>query len=339
MKTGRVGTGALLLALAGVALFPACHRRRSSADVSDVTASFSVNRTTASLGSAIEVTYTWTTGPAFKKIDKDYRAFVHFLDSHKVMLFSDDHIAAPAPTSWEPGKTYRYKRTVFIPIYPYVGDVRVVMGLSPTSGKGERLVLKGEDLGLREYKVATMELQPQTENIFLVQKAGWHNPESLPENPSVVRQWTNKEGLISFKNPKKDVLLYLEADTCTKCFPQTPVLTVAVGKAGVTFPIENSEVFLKKIRIKASDLGTEDWADLRLSMNQSFVPKTLGMNNDERELGVLVYHLYVGEVAKLGTVPDDQVVDAAPLPPPAPVRIATKTPIKSGVRPSPAKKP
>ncbi len=29
-----------------------------------------------------------------------------------------------------------------------------------------------------------MELLPQTENIFLVYKEGWHNPESHPENPS-----------------------------------------------------------------------------------------------------------------------------------------------------------
>ena len=59
--------------------------------------------------------------------------------------------------------------------------------------------------GFREYKVATIELLPQTENIFLVYKEGWHNPETHPENPSVERTWTKKEALISFKNPKKDV--------------------------------------------------------------------------------------------------------------------------------------
>jgi hypothetical protein len=34
--------------------------------------------------------------------------------------------------------------------------------------------------------------------------------------------------------------------------------------------------------------------------------------HDDRELGVMVYHLYVGESDALGTVP--QVVDAGPLP-------------------------
>src|SRR5206468_12034333 len=125
--------------------------------------------------------------------------------------------------------------------------------------------------------------------------------------------WTKKDALVSFKNPKKDVIVYLEADTNSKAFDAPPVLTVAVaGKTGLVVPIESSEVFLKKIRVKAADLGNEEWLDLRLSMNQSFVPKLKGVNaTDDRELGLMVYHLYVGEVDKLGTVPS--VVDAQPV--------------------------
>jgi hypothetical protein len=102
------------------------------------------------------------------------------------------------------------------------------------------------------------------------------------------------------------------------------------GKSGVTVPISNSEVFLEKVRVKAQDLGNDEWVDLRLSMNQSFVPKLKGVNtNDERELGLLVYHLYVGEADKLGNLPANTVVDAGPvtLPPPAspaPTQVAGK---------------
>jgi len=343
MKHRRSWRTAMALAAVAAALLPACGRRK--AEVVDITPSFAVNRSTAPLGSAIEVTYTWTTGPAFKKTDKDYRAFVHFLDSHKVVLFTDDHMPTPALSSWEPDRTYSYKRTVFIPVYPYVGDVRVAMGLFPAVGKGDRLNLKAEDLGLRAFKVATMEFQPQTENIFVVQKEGWHNPESRTENPSILHQWTKQQGVVSFKNPKKDVIIYLEADTCVKCFqPETPVLTVSVNdKTGVTFPIENGEVFLKKIRVKGADLGTADYVDLKLAMNQFFVPKTLGLNTDDRELGLNVYHLYVGEADKLGSFPEGQLVDAAPLAPatagakapagkaPAATKAASPAPKKTGM--------
>ncbi len=305
------------LVVATAAVLPACGRK--SAEVNPIVPSFSANRTKAPLGSAIEATYTFSMEPTAKKLGQDYRVFVQFLDSHKVILFTDDHLPAVPTSSWEPGKAYTWKRTVFIPVYPYVGDVQVVMGLYPAQGKGERPALKGEDVGLRAYKAAKLEFLPQTENIFLVYKDGWHNPEAMPANPAVERTWTKKEALVSFKNPKKDVVVYLEADTCTKCYAAPAALTVSVNnKVGLTLPVESAELFLKKIRVKAEDLGAEDWVDLRLSMNGSFVPKQLPQvfpnATDDRELGLLVYHLFVGDAEKLGEIPAETVVAAGPLP-------------------------
>jgi hypothetical protein len=216
------------------------------------------------------------------------------------------------------------------------------MGLYPHPGRGPRPVLKGEDKGQHEYRVAKMELLPQTENIFLVYKEGWHNPEPLPENPSIERTWTKKEALVSFKNPKKDVVIYLQADTPPKYFPQPPVLTLSVnGKTGIVVPIENPAVFLKKVKVKAADLGTDEWVDLRFTMNSSFVPKNLNppLNNDDRELGLLVYNLYVGEASKLGDLSGPEVVDAAPLP--ATALAALKASPAKGAAPvkAPAAKP
>jgi hypothetical protein len=310
MKPGRSWKTWIAVVTVGVAA-AGCGRRQT-AEVNDIVPKFAVNRAQAPLGSAVEITYTWQLEPTAKKLPQDHRAFVHFVDSHGVMLFEDDHTPVPPVTQWEPGKTYSYSRTKFIPVYPYVGDVDVRIGLAPT-GKGDRVMLKGEDAGLREFKVAKLELLPQTENIFLVYKEGWHNPESSPQNPSIERTWTKKDALVSFKNPKKDVVVYLEADTNAKAFDAPPVLTLAVNnKTGIAIPIPNSEVFMRKVRVKAADLGTDEWVDLRLSMNQSFVPKLKGVNtHDDRELGVMVYHLYVGEADKLGEL--KEVVDAGPV--------------------------
>ena len=345
MRFGRSWWGANALALAVLvfpALFSGCARRQPG-EINDVVPQIAFNRVRTPLGSAIEITYTWKVEPTAKKIGADYRAMVHFLDSHRVMLFEDDHAPIPPTSTWEAGKSYSYTRTKFVPIYPYVGEVEVRMGLTPPSGRGERLALKGDDAGLREYRVAKMELLPQTENIFLVYKEGWHSPEASPQNPSLERTWTKKEGLISFKNPKRDVVLYLEADTNSKAFTEKPVLTVSVGgNKGVVVPIENSELFLKKIRFTKDDLGTGEWADLRLTMNQSFVPKTLGINEDDRELALLVYHLYVGEADKLGTVPEGTVVAAGPVTPPTPAPVkgapAKGTPAKVAAPLAPPKK-
>jgi len=103
--------------------------------------------------------------------------------------------------------------------------------------------------------------------------------------------------------------------------------------------IENSEVFLKKIRVKGADLGNDEWVDLRLSMNQSFVPKLKGVNaTDDRELGLMVYHLYVGEADKLGSVPN--VVDAVPVSlPTAKASPAPKAPAKASPAPKATPRP
>lgn len=301
---------ATLAAFGIVSLLPACKSRRL-AEVNNIVPSISLNRTSVPLGSAVEATYTWTCESTAKKLTQDYKVFVHFRDSHGAILFAHSYTPDVPTTAWEPGKTYTFTQTIFVPVYPYVGDVEVRTGLFQPTGSGERVALKGEDKGMREYKVGKIELIPQTENIFLVYKDGWHGPESSPQNPLLERTWTKKDALVSFKNPKEDVIVYLEADTNAKAFTQPPVLTVSVGSgAGVVVPIENSEVFLKKIRFKADALGKDEWVDLRLSMNQSFVPKTLGINQDDRELGLLVYHLYVGANAQLGAVPPTTVVDA-----------------------------
>ena len=321
----RRGVCAVAVGLAATALLvPGCKRSKSG-EVTPIVPKVEFNRTKIPAGSAIEITYTWTVEPGAKRLGQEYRALVHFLDEKRVKLFDDDHIPVPPPSEWEPGKTYTYKRTRFVPVLPYAGPVEVRMGLYPFPGRGDRLALKGEDVGLREYKVASVELQPHTENIYVAWKEGFHAPEAHAENPMIEQTWTKQNAVISFKNPKRDVIVYLEADTCVKCFGDTrPELTLAIGPSvGLKVPIQDPDLFLRKIRVKAADLGTEEYVDIKLSMNASFVPKLMSppQSNDDRVLGLRISNVSVVEAEKVGSV--DGVVDAQPLaPPPAPAKTA-----------------
>src|SRR5207245_8791746 len=53
---------------------------------------------------------------------------------------------------------------------------------------------------------------PQTENVFVMFKDGWHPAETPPDNAAVEWQWTKKEATLSVRNPKKDVVFYLHLD-------------------------------------------------------------------------------------------------------------------------------
>lgn len=280
------------LSLGMVTMLTAC-QGKPAVESRPITPSFKVNKARAPIGSPIEVQYAFQVAPESEPIQSDYKVFVHFVDSHGELLFTDDH-APPEPTSrWEPGSTIEYTRTVFIPLYPYLGTATVEMGLyGPETG--ERLAFAGGGGSQTGVRVGEITLLDQKENIFLVYKEGWHQLESSPENPAIEWQWTKKEAVCSFKNPKVDSVLYLQADTNINAFEEPLDVTVMIGDAAVAeFTVESRDWFLRKIPIPAAALGSEDWVDLRIVNSGSFVPAEADLGSDNRELGLRVYHLYV----------------------------------------------
>src|SRR3984893_6452140 len=177
--------------------------RSKQPDVPPVaTPAVTLARPRAPLGSPVDVTYRFVVAND-AHFDQDYRVMVHVVDADEEMIFTLDH-NPPVPTSqWKPGQTVEYTRTVFIPIYPYVGEASIQVGLYSTVNQ-KRLPLSGEDVGQRAYKVARIQLQPQTENVFTVFKEGWHPAEVAEHNATVEWQWTKKAATVTFKNPRKD---------------------------------------------------------------------------------------------------------------------------------------
>ncbi len=102
---------------------------KKAAEVRQVTPSIELNKSRAPIGSPVEVTYRFEVASDFSPIDKDFKVFVHFLDSHNELLFTDDHDLPQPVSSWTAGSTVEYTRTVFIPLYPYFGTASVVVGL------------------------------------------------------------------------------------------------------------------------------------------------------------------------------------------------------------------
>jgi len=258
-----------------------------------ITPSVSFNKPRAPIGSPVEITYRFEVGPDAEPIVKDYNLFVHFLDSHDALLFTDDHQPPEPTSSWKAGAAVEYKRTLFIPLYPYLGTASVKVGLYVPE-TGERLGLAGPGDGNLAYQVAQIELLDQKENIFLVYKEGWHQLESQPENRNIEWQWTKKEAVCSFRNPKKDSVLFLEADTNVNAADGSQQVSIWIGQNQIdSFAIESRDPVLKKIAIPGEALGPEDWVDLRIVTGQSFVPSAKGLGADDRELGLRVYHLYI----------------------------------------------
>ena len=87
-----------------------------------------VNHERAAAGSPLDITYKFVVAEG-AKINGTYRVFLHVVDTDEERMWTDDH-DPPTPTSeWRPGETIEYTRTVFIPIFPYVGDATMQLGL------------------------------------------------------------------------------------------------------------------------------------------------------------------------------------------------------------------
>lgn len=253
----------------------------------------SLSRPKVALGSPVEVTYKFT--PAANAPNLGVRRlFVHFLDADDELMWTDDHEPPTPTTEWKAGQTVEYTRTMFVPSYPYVGAAKVVAGLY-APGNNDRLKLSNEDRGDRSYKVVDFELLPQTENIFVMFKDGWHPAETPPDNAAVEWQWTKKDATLSVRNPKKDVTLYLHVDH-PGVFSEAQTVTVTLGDKTIdSFTIQPKQELIRKPAITAAQLGTADVVDIRISVDKTYIPAVVtgGANRDPRELGVRVFHAYV----------------------------------------------
>ena len=292
MTTRLLVRSTLLLAIA--APLASCGKTDSAPPVATV--SFSPSKTRVPLGSPIDLTYKFDVAPN-AKFDADYRVFFHLQDSDGKNLWIDDNIP-PVPTSqWKPGQKIEYTLTRFVPVVPYVGEAIVKVGLYKPGGERLPLVGNAADRAStdREYKVGTLQLLPQSENVFVMRKAGWYPPEYAAENPAIEWAWTQRLAVLNFQNPRKDVTLYLQYDARPDVFDHPQQVTISsAGQPVATFAADTSDKVLRRIPITAAQLGTNEMVEVRIEVDRTFTPAKLPTGGtDPRELGIRVYHHFI----------------------------------------------
>ena len=255
----------------------------------------SLSRPKVALGSPVEVTYRFTLAQDAPNLGAR-RVFVHFLDADEELMWTDDH-EPPTPTAdWKPGQTIEYTRSMFIPSYPYVGAAKVAAGMySPANN--ERLKFSNDDRGDRSYKVVDFELLPQTENIFVIFKDGWHPAEVVTEGAGRTEwQWTKKDATIAFRNPKRDVTLVLQVDNPASGPNSAQQVTVQIGDQVITtIPLSATASPVLKFPVTAAQLGTGDMVEMKFTADKTFVPalESSMKSGDPRELGARFFHVFI----------------------------------------------
>jgi hypothetical protein len=258
-----------------------------------VTPTVTLSRQTAPIGSPVDMTYRFVVAEG-ATFGENYRVFVHFLDADREVMWTDDHDPPVPTTQWRSGQTVEYTRTLFIPKFPYIGEATVQVGLhSPETG--ERIVMNAPTRGLREYDVATFDMVTQSENLVVVFRDGWQPVEVAAEGTGTEWQWSMKDGILAFRNPKRAATLYLELDQPVAAIGAQQV-EVRIGDQVLdSFEVAPGPRVLRRIALTPEQLGDVDAAEVTVSVARTFIPVDMPELNssDRRELGVRVFKAYV----------------------------------------------
>ena len=254
------------------------------------------SRSTVPLGAPITLSFQFVVSPDFEPLSEDHHVMVHFLDSAGEMMWAEDHEPSIPTTQWQPGQTISYARRLRIPMYPYIGESVVAVGLYSAT-TGERLPLAGDSLGRHAYRGVTIGLEPQSESSFVMYQDGWHRDESDPSRGEHWR-WTGGVANVKFRNPGSDAVFYIELEGRPELFdePQQVVLSLA-GEGVYTITLDTPEAQFHEVPLTIGQFGNAEIVTLDLSVDQTFVPSAISDSNDDRRtLGVRVFYLFLEPV-------------------------------------------
>ena len=256
------------------------------------TVNLRLDRASVPIGGPLEMTFRFDVSPDLVPMTEDYTVFVHVLDNNGERIWNDDHPPATPTSEWEPGQAIVYSRRIMVPLYPYIGEGEVSVGLYLAS-TGERLALAGDHIGQNAYRTASITFTPQHESSFLVYEEGWHGVE-FQRNGQASWRWSTGHAVVSFQNPRGDARLMLEVAGRPDVFDTPQQFSLRIGEEVLEeVSLNTSELVIIDRTLTAAELGSDDVVRLELLVDQTFVPSELGAGDDTRELAVRVLTVYV----------------------------------------------
>ncbi len=278
-------------AAVGIAMI-ACSSGLSDDPVAVVT--LQLDRKVVPLGGPVKMAIQFVVSPDLKPLEEDLWVMVHFLDVNGDMMWAADHEPSVPTSQWQPGQTISYTRRERIPMYPYVGDSIVTVGLySPATG--ERWALTGDSIGEKAYRATSVAIAPQAESSFVYYQDGWHGNETDPET-KVMWRWTTEKASFSFRNPRSDAVFYLELSGRFDYFETPQEVEIRIGEQVIyEIRLDSLENQFHEIPLGVAQLGDADSVTIDLYVDQTFVPESVsgGLSADLRSLGARVFYAFL----------------------------------------------
>lgn len=168
-------------------------------------ASLSVEPTSVSLPRpyAVPLRLRWNPTADLAGLEGTPRVFVHVLDGGRRLLRTFDH---PLPEAWTPGRSQSYEIELYqsaIAESLPAGAYEMTFGLYDDAGRRRwPLAVDGEEVGRREYRIATLVVPADTVPSPAFEFAGaWRPVESGSSKQVVARRCLSAGGSISVTSP------------------------------------------------------------------------------------------------------------------------------------------
>jgi hypothetical protein len=243
-------------------------------------------------GAPVEVDYRLSLAPGAPPLTGTYWVFVHALDASGMLLWTDDHAPPSQPSAWGTAPL-DYRRTMFVPRIPYTGHVRIEAGLF-SRDDGARVPT---DSAAQAPDAASFDVRPASNAVFLSFGDGWYGAERDAGEAAREWRWSTGDARLSFRNPGRESVLWLEVDQPVAAVgPQTVELR-AGSDLLATIRVAPGARRIERVALPAARLGTAPAVDLDVHVQPTFVPATMpnATSTDTRELGVRVFNAYVGQ--------------------------------------------
>tara|TARA_B100001123_G_scaffold446424_2_gene600882 strand:- start:40621 stop:41574 length:954 start_codon:yes stop_codon:yes gene_type:complete len=303
-----------LLSLILLIFVPGCGSDPNSERTPVANVDLSLRRSDISIGGPLSMRIDFDVLRDIESPQRDLRVLLHFVDSAGRLMWADDHEPVVASDGWTRGETISYERNIRIPLYPYVGNAVLLIGLYSVT-TGERHSLGGEEVGDRRYLGGEITLAPLSDANFVTFGSGWHPDEFSPDFSDQWR-WTSERASLFFENPRSDAVLYMELDGRPELFEVPQEVGFFIGDENVfEFNLEDHRRRFYEIRISAETMGTRDAVRLDLTVDQTFQPRqvsaidtaetgnsvqlradndpSLNLPEDPRNLGVRVFYTFL----------------------------------------------
>jgi hypothetical protein len=239
-----------------------------------------------------DVTYSWKSDSSFSPPDQEFTVYVHFW--HKgTLLITDDHLADPSISSWEPEKEYRYSRRVYIP--PFIDD------LDPEFEGTEEIVISagiyhasagGQKTDYSVYRQGYPVYPTPLDRPSVTYTEDWYELEENPDGFLKTSRWTAKEARCVIDNPERDTVLIIKGSSPVD-HVQGQIVFFKINDVILDEFVPEGPFFEKTYTIKKELMGNRDEFILLVGVDKTFVPaRDIAGSSDGRELGVQIGLVY-----------------------------------------------